>query len=122
MYCQKCKAEYQAGTSRCARCEAALVESQEDAPDRDHDLVDFLRTPDVAMLTVVKSLLDSADIPYVVQGEEGLRMFPAGVSGGFFNPSALGAVIRLRREDLEDATQLLTEHAPSPDAEEDSGA
>jgi hypothetical protein len=65
-----------------------------------------LRTTDLALLAVVKSLLDSAAIPYVVQGEEALHMFPIG--GGFFNPKAVEASLMVRQEDMEDVSQLLS--------------
>jgi hypothetical protein len=76
------------------------------------DLVALFKTPDIALLMVVKSLLESAGISYMVQGEEGLHVFPLSFSAGFFNPSAYGAVIRVRREDLPDARKLLEESVP----------
>ena len=70
-------------------------------------LVELLRTPDIAHLMVVKSVLEGSDIPFLVQGEEGLHTLPLSLSGGFFNTSAYGAVIRVRSEDLADAQRLL---------------
>jgi hypothetical protein len=64
------------------------------------------RTTNLTLLAVVKSLLDSASIPYVVQGEEALRLIPVG--GGFFNPRAVEASLMVRQEDLEDVSRLLS--------------
>jgi hypothetical protein len=80
----------------------------------DEDFAVLLRTSDVALLMIIKSLLDSAGIQYMVQGAEDFRMLPLGSPGGFFNPSALGAAIRVRREDLADARQLLDQNAALP--------
>ena len=76
------------------------------------DLVELLRTTDTARLMVIKSLLDSEEIRYMVQGEESLRVFSVGISGGLFNPSAFCAILWVRREDLEDARLLLQEPVP----------
>jgi hypothetical protein len=80
----------------------------------DDDLAVLLRTTDVALLMIIKSLLGSAGIQYMVQGAEDFRMLPLGSPGGFFNPSALGAAILVRREDLADAKQLLDQNAAFP--------
>jgi hypothetical protein len=71
------------------------------------ELVEVLRTTDLTQLTVIKSLLESAALPFAVQGEEALRMLPLG--GGFFNPKAHAAVLRVRREDLDEVRKLLEE-------------
>lgn len=112
MYCPKCKTEYSESASKCPTCGAALVDSLENPIQPEDDLVALFKTPDIALLMVVKSLLESAGISYMVQGEEGLHVFPLSFSAGFFNPSAYGAVIRVRREDLPDARKLLEESVP----------
>ncbi len=70
-----------------------------------HELVPVVRTSDLTELVVLKSLLEAAGIPFSVQGEEGLRLFPAG--GGFFAANAHAAVVRVRSEDLEAVRKLL---------------
>lgn len=111
MYCPKCKREYAAGISRCDACAAALVDALPASTEPEDDLVELLKTPDIALLMVVKSVLEASGIPFVVQGEEGLHVLPLTFSGGFFNTSAYGAVIRVRRESLADAKRLLGETA-----------
>lgn len=73
------------------------------------DLVELFRTTDPARLMVIKSVLDSAEIPYMVQGEESLRQLSWGISGGLFQPSSLCAILFVQTEDLESAKVLLAD-------------
>ncbi len=107
MICPKCRLEFPAGESQCPHCSTGTA-----ANAAGDELVELLKTADIVLLAVVKSMLDSAGIPYLVQGEEGLHVLPLGKAGGFFAPSALGAVIRVRRRDLQDARKMLEETAP----------
>ena len=70
-------------------------------------LVELIRTTDSAQLMVIKSVLDSAEIPYSVQGEDNLRMISWGLSGTMFQPSAFSAILYVRPEDLEDAQAVI---------------
>ena len=109
MFCTQCKIAYPAGQSVCRSCGAPLEDTPGNLTGSDDDPVELLRTPDIARLAVIRSLLESSGIPFTVFGEEGLRTFPLSMAGGFFNPSAIGAVIRVRRQDLPAARQLLEE-------------
>ncbi len=111
MFCPTCRISFPDGQLQCSSCGVELVADPEDEIETAEELVDLFATPEVALLSVVKSVLDSAGIPYVVQGEEGLRTFPLGMTAGFFNPSAFAAVIRVRRRDYADAQSLLAEAA-----------
>lgn len=115
MFCPKCEISYPGGQSTCRSCGAALDELPGNAIHDEDDPVDLLRTPDIAQLAVIKSLLESSGIPFTVFGEEGLHTFPLSMAAGFFNPSAFGAVIRVRRQDLLAARQLLEESAAPPE-------
>ncbi len=81
----------------------------------EEELVVLLETTDVGRIMVIKSLLESAEIPCLVQGAEDFRMLPLGADGGLFGPSARGAVIRVRRADLEDARKILEQQVEPPD-------
>jgi hypothetical protein len=119
MFCPKCKAEYVQGIERCSDCDVALVERMpvtEAVPEV--NLVELLRTPNIIELTVVKSLLDSMGISYVVQGEEGMHLLPIGPSG-FLNPESLGAVICIYQEDLARAQEMLQSAAAEPEPDDD---
>ncbi len=71
------------------------------------DLVAVFDTSDPALLPVVKSLLQGADIPFLVQGEEAMSMLPVGEVLGPFTKRGLAARIMVRPEDSEAATELL---------------
>jgi hypothetical protein len=109
LFCPKCGIEFPPGESRCPGCNTVLLADAAGGDAAGDELVELLKTADMVLLEVVKSMLDSAGIPYLVQGEGGLRVLPLGKAGGFFSPSALGAVVRVQRRDLADATRLLEE-------------
>jgi hypothetical protein len=108
MFCPNCKAEYREGFYRCAYCDVDLVSSlPEEQRPSDEEIVTAFRTTDMVLLSVVKSLLDSSGIEYAVQGEEGPRILPMGLSRGFFNPKAIGAVVLVRQQDRAEVEELL---------------
>ncbi len=108
MYCPDCRAEYREGIESCPDCEVRLVvELPHEDPDA--DLVPIFETADVSLLPVVKSLLDSAGIPYVVQGEEALSVLPVGRWGAGISQSGRGlaATIRVDKARAREAEELL---------------
>jgi len=118
LYCPKCKAEYSHDITQCAVCEVSLVDSLTSAIEPEDEPVELFKTPDIALLMVVKSVLESAGIPFWVRGEEGLHLFPMSLSGGFFNTTAYGAAVLVRREDLPDASKLLAGTAANQEGDE----
>ena len=80
--------------------------------DTHDDLVPIFDTSDPALLPVIKSLLMGAGIPYLVQGEEAMSMFPVGEIIGPFTKRGLAARILVKPEDVEAATELLRELGP----------
>ncbi|MEE2778717.1 MAG: hypothetical protein VYE73_18360 [Acidobacteriota bacterium] len=73
----------------------------------DQPLVEILRTRDLALLAVVKSVLESSELPYEIQGEQSLQILPLDPATGFFRPAAFGASIRVRPNDAAEACDLL---------------
>ena len=73
----------------------------------DSQLVTAFRTTDLALLAVVRLLLDSTDLPYEVQGEAGLHMLPI-PGDGFVRPNSLGATIRVHPENVDEVRELLS--------------
>ena len=71
------------------------------------NFVELFRTTDPAKLMVIKSVLDSAEIPYLVQGEENLHLLSWGISGSLFQASSLCAILFVQHEDLESAKVIL---------------
>ncbi len=88
--------------------------------DETEELVAILKTGDISFLPVVKSMLDAAGIPYLVQGEEALSLFPVGPAGGGTGGRALVAVVKVPRDRSEEAKALLTEFNQTGDGELES--
>lgn len=112
MHCPSCGAEYRPGFEECADCGVRLVSegpADEADPEPGADLVAVFRTTSVVVLPIVKSLLDSAGIPYVVQGEEALGLLPVGNFGSQVGRASLGAIIHVARDDAEDVEAMLAE-------------
>lgn len=83
----------------------------------DGKLVQVWATADVALLAVVKSMLESEDIPFLVQGEEALGLFPVGP--GLFGGLA-GKMIAARLlvpEERADEARALIEDGASAGAD-----
>jgi len=118
MYCPDCRAEYRDEIEICPDCEVQLVATLP-PEDPDADLVPVFETADVSLLPVVKSLLVSAEIPCVVQGEEALSVLPVGRWGAGISQSGRGlaATIRVEKGRAREAEELLR-----PLAEGDSPA
>jgi len=70
MYCPNCRSEYRPGFTRCKDCEVALVVELpvEETPEF-VDLVEVLSTGDPGQVSVIKSILEAEEIPYLAQGE-----------------------------------------------------
>lgn len=81
--------------------------------DDDKELVDVFRTSDITLLPVVKAALESAGIPFAVQGEEGLHQIPIPFGAGFFR-RVLGAVIRVPKDRAEEAKAFLASFETDP--------
>ena len=70
-------------------------------------LVEILRTDDAGRLPLVKSLLDSAGIPYLVQGEGALGLIPTGILAIGLPRPLIGAIVRVPADYAEEARTLL---------------
>jgi hypothetical protein len=83
--------------------------------DGDVELVEVRAGIDEPELAIVRSILDGADIPYVIEADEsraGLGL--VGVGTALYTP--LGSVrLLVRAEDVESAAALLTETEPPED-------
>ena len=68
--------------------------------------VSVLETSDSTLLPVIKSMLESAGVPFVVEGEDALGILPVGGAGGGASIFSKGIVARVlvpsdRREEAE---------------------
>jgi len=80
------------------------------------DWVELVQVREPARLGILRSVLDSAEIEHQVVGEQVQGLFPM-ATPGFFLDRGMGAVIRVRPEDLEDARRILEEAEVPPDEE-----
>jgi hypothetical protein len=107
LFCRSCRQTYSEGTN-CPRCDAELVPADPaDRTDEDAEMVAVLRTSDSNLMPVVKSVLDAAGIPYVVQGDEAMGLLPLGPFGGGVFSRVLGASILVPADRAEEALALL---------------
>ena len=105
MFCPRCKSEYREGIESCAECGVPLVSSL--PPEDGADLVPVFNTADAALLPIVKSALDAAGIPYLVQGDEHLGLFPLGRFATGVSKRALGAIVHVPAERADETRELL---------------
>lgn len=75
-------------------------------------LVSVLKTGELGLLLVAKSLLDDAGIEYYAKGEELQDLFGAGRLGTGFNILTGPVEILVREEDAPDAAELLKDLHP----------
>ena len=80
--------------------------------NEDGDLVPVFDTSDPALLLVIKSLLQGAEIPFLVQGEAAMSMLPIGQLIGPFAKRGLSARFLVKPADAEAASELLSELQP----------
>jgi hypothetical protein len=70
-------------------------------------LVPVLETTDPMQLSMVKSVLTAAEIPFVVQGEAGVNVFPLGPAGRHVTKWSTGTKVLVEEGRLEEARALL---------------
>ncbi len=121
MFCPVCCDEFQAGFTRCAQCDADLVEKLapgiEDAAP--FELVTVLETGDQSLVAVARSVLEDAGIPCIARNEGLQNLFGWGTVGTGYNV-AMGPIrLQVLREDEETARQLVQRHPAMP-LDEDS--
>jgi len=112
VYCPKCGAEYVAGFSRCSDCDLPLVEAEPHrplAPHEHRELVTVFASGDSGLMAIAKSLLRSADVPFLVQGELVQDLFGIGRIGGGVNRITGPMEIQVRADDAGDARLILAD-------------
>ena len=117
MHCPGCDIEYEPGVTRCPACGAELVETPPAAaPSGDEwvDLVTVLKTADVSLLLVAKSLLDAEGVPCFAEGEGVLESLGAGRIAASDLPMGPGR-LRVHPGDVERARELLASLQPEPE-------
>ena len=109
MFCPTCGCEYNPGITVCADCGIPLIAELPPPPQLDLgdlDLVTVLSTPNAGEIALVRSLLEEADIPFMVKNEGVQDLFGLGRLGGY-NPFMGSVHFRVKRIDIEIARQAL---------------
>lgn len=100
MFCPECKAEYREGFTVCADCDLPLVDKLPEEPPVEYvKYKELFYTFNPADIAFIKSLFDSHNIIYYIQGENFLQL----------RPLAQPAGIMVDEEQLEEAKELLKE-------------
>ena len=73
----------------------------------ENKLLPVLKTTDPMALSMAKSVLEAAAIPFIVQGEAGVNVFPLGAAGTQVTDRSTGAVILVEEPLFEEAKTLL---------------
>lgn len=109
MYCPECHEEYRDGFSICAECGATLLQGELPTPeDPDHlELKTILTSSSSAVIGVAKSILMSADIEFMVRGENVQDLFALGRFPAGFNSFTGPMTIQVPAEVAADARCLL---------------
>jgi hypothetical protein len=110
MFCPKCGAEYRVGFRECADCAVPLVESAP-APSQPRNdevqLVTVFESGDPALIALARSLLDSAEIPFITKGDGLQDLFGWGRMPGGFNLVVGPVQFQVNQADTEEAGVLL---------------
>lgn len=115
MFCPGCGAEYDPGVTICGECGVALVEEAPDDEPHYQETVRVFETVDPNEIAVAESLLQGAEIPYVVQNALG-----QGILGPASRESSF-AYIEVKPEFVDAASELLAdliEGVPAEDTDE----
>lgn len=117
------RAEYRPEITVCPYCGTPLVAQRPDTGARtddrdpakprvadDEEMEPVIEASDMTEITVIKSLLDGAGIPYLALGEERFDAFRRLFAGGsLFNPRSRTVIFVVPARMADEARQLLTE-------------
>jgi len=108
MFCPRCGSEFRPEHTRCVECDVDLVAELDNKETGDEgELVSVLQSGDAALLPLLKSVLDAAEIPYIVQGDEAAGLFPLPGGAPIFSRPAFAANLLVPREREAEARELI---------------
>ena len=111
MYCPSCRGEFRPEITVCPDCDVSLVAALPEAVMDSDEPVSVYETADVAALPAIKSALDAAGIPYLIQGDEAFGLLPLSSLGGNLSPRGLGVAVLVPRGRSAEAAELLATQA-----------
>lgn len=104
MFCPECKAEYVDGITHCADCHVPLVWELPTEPEEEQgeyiEWTPLVSTVSQADMALVKSILESEDIQYWIQGEH-RGMMP--------HSMGIGAIFHVDKTRIDDAKALISD-------------
>ena len=116
------RSEYRDDVAVCPYCETPLVGYLPQEPVEDVDepskprvaddeaLEPVIEATDLTEVTIIKSVLDAASIPYLTRGEDRFNAFRGTFAGGsIFNPHSRGVIFAVPSRMAEEARALLEE-------------
>ena len=117
MFCPNCREEFRDEITVCPDCEIELVQTLPPKVEPFHDQRPFVTVyecTDPAVLPVLESILEAAEIPFVVRGRGAAQLFPASGCG-------LAARIQVPAELEDEAWSMLAAAQEVPDLGEEEG-
>lgn len=116
MYCPECRLEYREGFTHCSDCDVDLVWQLTEPGEPDLKLIKVLETGNPALIGVIESLLDDAEIDFLTKGAGLQDLIGGGRIGTGFN-TVVGPVEFWVREDQGPAARELLHDLTDRDAE-----
>ena len=127
MICPECGSEYREGFTRCSDCDIDLVEPQPiEPPEPEVQLVKAWESSNAALIPLYESLLQAAQIEFMVRGESIQDLFGWGRFGSGSNLVVGPVEFWVREENVEEAraiaqsletSQELVENEPDGEGE-----
>jgi tetratricopeptide (TPR) repeat protein len=112
MICPECGLEYRDGFYECSDCNVKLVDElpiQLEEEVRFVDFVTVLETSDATLISIARSLLESSGIKFFPKDDKLQDFFALGRVGTGFNPLIGPMFLKVERECLNEAKELLAE-------------
>lgn len=109
MICPECGSEYREGYTRCADCEVDLVAPgpEEEEGEPDVEIVKVFEATNAAVLPLVQSVLQDAEIEFMTKGDHLQDLFAVGRLGMGSNNAIGPATIWVRKDDEAEARELI---------------
>jgi putative signal transducing protein len=124
LYCPNCRGEFREGITRCPDCGVDLV-AELPPPQTEElewqDTAVVYETNDPSAMLIAKSILESADIPFVSVGDRSQDLLGVGRLFAGSNPIVGLMRIEVPSEYRDEARKLLEPIAPSDIAPTDTG-
>lgn len=126
MICPQCGSEYREGYTRCAACDVDLIDPPPPpAPPPEESLVKVYETGNAAIIPLIESVFQNAEIEYLAKGEGIQDLFGWGRLGTNLNYVIGPVEFYVNEEDADDALELvqtLESDALLPDAADEPEA